>query len=141
MASASASTVLLKSGHFYEEHVKDSKRTIFNKNEASTGSKAKNFGHFGSNFAAADLDKHEYHHQHHQQVKRKVDHDQIRKSFNNYDAVKNEEQNAQPKQASKALGDGQLVGGKKMVHQQSSAMIKSSQEFQSIGTGSKFLNQ
>lgn len=128
MASASASTVLLKSGHFYEEHVKDSKRTIFNKNEASVGSKAKHFGHFGSNFTAADLDKHEYHHQHHQQAKRKADHDPIRKSFNNYDAVKNEEQTAQAKQAPKALGDGQLVAGKKMVQQQSSALSKPSHE-------------
>lgn len=143
MASASASTVLLKSGHFYEEHVKDSKRTMFNKNEASIGSKAKNFGNFGSNFTAADLDKHEYHQhqQHHQQVKRKVDHDPMRKSFNNYDAVKNEEQNAQPKQTAKALGDGQLVAGKRLIHHQSAVMNKSSHEFQSIGNGAKFLNQ
>ena len=65
----------------------------------------------------------------------------MRKSFNNYDAVKNEEQNAQPKQAAKALGDGQLVAGKRLIHHQSSVMNKSSHEFQSIGNGAKFLNQ
>ena len=60
MASASASTVLLKSGHFYEEHVKDSKRATF-KNQSSIMSKPKNFGNYGSNFApAADMDKHEF---------------------------------------------------------------------------------
>lgn len=144
MASASASTVLLKSGHFYEEHVKDGKRAAF-KNHSGIVSKPKHFGNYGSNFVtAADMDKHEYPQPqpfHQKNNERKADHEQMRKSFNTYDAVKNEEQNAQPKQSSKMMADGQL--GKRLApHQQQPSVVnKNSQEFHTIFNGSKFSNQ